>query len=872
MRAKKIYLTYCWLLCFVGISISTHAQVQIKQIGKTAGQTFTLSDLQTFLLDNKSNLLRRVVVTATCKDDSGTVFEYDFPAIILENGLQSYEYPPPIDSASPIKFRNDYQKKYFLQHHNLPNGNYRLCYNATSKYIPLNVIPLCLQKIATKEQDVNPADTTKQQGVFPINSSEFNLNKPKPLISIPKPGIDYELSKQNYFKKLRKDFEQPNISFNGRASIGYNYNPSPSNSLYPSNFMNGEFTPIFKIYGIPLSLTVLYTYDVIHNKPFFNQFNLSFNKREFQQGMLARLNTTMEVSHPKGELNLGGMGVGISGNTLQTYGNNPYSLGSFNTFDKASIQKYRYDKESLLKYKDSLEWSDPSKVKNVDHLTEQLDFQNTMRIVEQQNAEEKKVFEDSLAKKDKNALNKIKDQESVDLLQKMKHNDWPDKPQALEEVMPLSKYEKLFYRVQSWSLGKSYFNYTPLSIMGVGVTGGDIALNFSKLYVQASAGVLDMKQSLWFQTDFSKQYIVKASRVGWGLPDRAHIHVIFLDFRSLKPGDSTSELNVSRPQTNTVVGTEAAVSPFKNFLLKIEYMKSFSKFSSNVLSNYSGGQPSGNDAVHFSSQYSLVKIGTDMTADMNRIGGDYYTAGNPYLRNDVFNYGFRWNQGFMGRQIMFHSGVRKEDDNLDNKNNVTTSSQRYDAGVSLLFKKLPTLSISYLPVYFTQRVFNESAFKYYGRAVNFNVSSSYLTIIEGHSLSSTALFTHSVNENVLVKPGLNLYTSMLCENFFITKTVSVRAILSDNVPANHNDSLKSFVTDISVTFPIMKKGIQSLGFKINQNPFSNQYFVYGQSSLQLTKFLSGSLYAFYSLKGTQKVYTPYQLSGNLIQVSLTGWW
>ena len=870
---KKIKLFLCWCFAFTLSALCSYGQVQIKQIGKNAGSTFTLNDLQTFILDNKSNVFRRVIVTATCKDDSGIVFQYSFPALNLQNGLQSYEYAPPLDSTSNIHFRNDSLKAYFITHHNIPPGHYHLCYDAASKFVTIKIIPLCLNKTASKDQDFVP-DTNTQKSAYPIDHSEFSFNKKKLLpISIKPPGIDYELIKQDYFKKLRQDFEKPNYSFHGRASLGYNYNPNPSNSLYPSNFMNGEFTPVVKLYGIPLSITVLYTYDVIHNKPFFNQFNLSFNKREFQQGMLARLNTTMEVSHPKGALDMGSMGMGVSGNTLQTYGNNPYSLGSFNTFDKASIQQYRYNKESLLKYKDSLEWSDPSKVKNVEHLQEQLDFQNTMRIVEQQNAEEKKVFEDSLERKDKNTLKKIKDQESIDLLQKMKHNDWPDNPDALESVMPMSKPEKLFYRVQSWSLGKSYFNYTPLSIMGVGVTGGDIALNFSKLYVQASAGVLDMKQSLWFQTDFSKQYMVKASRVGWGLPDKAHIHIIYVDFRSLKPGDSSSELNVSRPQSNTVVGSEAAVSPFKNFLLKMEYMKSFSKFSTGTLNNYSS-TPSNtaNDALHFTSQYSLIKIGTDVAADMNRIGGDYYTAGNPYLRNDVFNYGVRWNLGLMGRQIMFHSGVRKEDDNLDNKNTITTSSLRYDEGVSFLFKKMPTLSINYLPVFFTQRVMSESAFKYYGKAVNFNVSSSYFTSIAGHNLSSTALFTHSVNENVLVKPGLNLYTTMICENFFITKTVSIRAILSDNVPANHNDSLKSFVTDISVTFPIQKRGMQSLGFKINQNPFANQYFVYGQSSLQINKFLSGSLYAFYDLKGTPKVYTPYQLSGNLIQVSLTGWW
>jgi hypothetical protein len=192
-------------------------------------------------------------------------------------------------------------------------------------------------------------------------------------------------------------------------------------------------------------------------------------------------------------------------------------------------------------------------------------------------------------------------------------------------------------------------------------------------------------------------------------------------------------------------------------------------------------------------------------------------------------------------------------------------------GFSLYFKKFPTLNVNYLPVYFNQRQIGEVSYRYFGKAVNLNASSSYLTSIASHSLSSTAVFSHSVNENILVRPSLDLYTSMICENYSITKRISLRAILTYNKPSNHNDSLKSFITDVSITFPLKKYGSQAIGFKINDNPLANQYYIYTQSSLRISDKLSGNLYIFHNLS-SKSVSLPYQPVGNLVQVSVIGYW
>jgi hypothetical protein len=146
MQMKRPYLFLLLLLGSFTINISCRAQLLIKQIGKNAGSAFSISDLQSIILDNKADLMRRVAVTAMCNDDSGIVFQYLFPPIILEPGLQVYSFDAP--DTSVIKFRNTYQKNYFALNQIPPTGKYKLSYNAESKFIKLNVIPLTLDKVA----------------------------------------------------------------------------------------------------------------------------------------------------------------------------------------------------------------------------------------------------------------------------------------------------------------------------------------------------------------------------------------------------------------------------------------------------------------------------------------------------------------------------------------------------------------------------------------------------------------------------------------------------------------------------------------------------------------------------------------------------
>jgi len=49
-------------------------------------------------------------------------------------------------------------------------------------------------------------------------------------------------------------------------------------------------------------------------------------------------------------------------------------------------------------------------------------------------------------------------------------------------------------------------------------------------FAQGSYGVLDMKQSLWFQSDFSQNGTVTGAKLDGQNWEKSHIHLIYLNF------------------------------------------------------------------------------------------------------------------------------------------------------------------------------------------------------------------------------------------------------------------------------------------------------------------------------------------------------
>ena len=94
---------------------------------------------------------------------------------------------------------------------------------------------------------------------------------------------------------------------------------------------------------------------------------------------------------------------------------------------------------------------------------------------------------------------------------------------------------------------------------------------------------------------------------------------------------------------------------------------------------------------------TVGKNKTKLSLTSRYIGAGFYTPGNPFLLNDLFNIEAGFDQSLLKNAVQASFYVIRNRDNLDGSNEVTTSYYNFRASSRLSFKKLPLIAIDYLP-------------------------------------------------------------------------------------------------------------------------------------------------------------------------------
>jgi hypothetical protein len=690
-------------------------------------------------------------------------------------------------------------------------------------------------------------------------------------------------AREAYVKKIQAEFKKPDFKFNGTATLSYNFTPQNSvDKQYPKHFITADMAPKIQFYGIPFTGHFFFTYDDIHLKPFFNQFNVSFDQRQFQNGLRNRLFSFLNTGTPglpgsaygTGDMNAGILNkLNPDNKYISAFQNSSLDYSSFNNIDKTIIQKYRYDQESLLRYKDSLEWTDPTKAKQITRITDQIQYQNTLRLLEQRDASSRQAYEDSLKKNNPGDFAKFKDMEAVNLLDKIEKDQWPAQ-KDLNKVIPISKAEALFYNVHTLNIGKSYLNYSQLSIQGVAVTGADIAYAPGRFFVEASYGELDLAQSLWYQNNYHQKYAVKGAKLGIGAPEKIHFHFIYLDFSAVGVIMADTGFNQRLPQKNTLFGFDMLINPVRNLLFKIECLRSFNTFNDSLNSPshylYAPGAKDllSNQAIQFYSEYVLKPTATHLSTEINRIGTEYQTVGNPFLRNDIFNYGLHLGQAFLKNKINIRIGFKQEQDNLIKVKPLSSINTFFDGNLIISVPKYPLFTISYAPVYFYEHLQESTYFSKYSMASNLSASAGYQHVMSGFNLNSSVVFSHITNSNNITAYRFNLYSVMVNENLVIDRNSSCNGFFSYSIPKEGNDSLRVLTIDFSYRTLIRKKLSQTFGLKLNR--FANQdlMYLYTKSTITIKGRFGVNAYIYQNINP----FIDKKLQNNMVQVSGSVLW
>jgi len=94
---------------------------------------------------------------------------------------------------------------------------------------------------------------------------------------------------------------------------------------------------------------------------------------------------------------------------------------------------------------------------------------------------------------------------------------------------------------------------------------------------------------------------------------------------------------------------------------------------------------------------SAFKNNTTFSVTSRYTGTGFYTPGNPFLLNDLFNVELGADQYIWKKKISASAYIIKNRDNLDGLKETTTSYYNMRAGLRFAFPKLPSLSLDYLP-------------------------------------------------------------------------------------------------------------------------------------------------------------------------------
>jgi hypothetical protein len=252
--------------------------------------------------------------------------------------------------------------------------------------------------------------------------------------------------------------------------------------------------------------------------------------------------------------------------------------------------------------------------------------------------------------------------------------------------------------IRTLSLGRTYPNYSPLTLQNLNVKGLNVEYNRNNIYMAAAAGTVDfqVRDFLFGQQKRVPQYVY-LGKIGYGNKDYANITLTyFAGKKQLQGGNQQSP-------SAFVQGISIAGQIFVN-----KHTRLYGEIAQSGVPYASSTGYSSKSAFRFSDHSQKAYafgINSWIPTTQTRVEGYYQYTGLNYQCFNSFQYNGTANswsgrieQPFWKRQLVLLAAVRKND--------FTNSLvlQRYNANtifksLTLTFRKplWPTLSIGYLP-------------------------------------------------------------------------------------------------------------------------------------------------------------------------------
>ncbi len=425
-------------------------------------------------------------------------------------------------------------------------------------------------------------------------------------------------------------------------------------------------------------------------------------------------------------------------------------------------------------------------------------------------------------------LQELRDLKETDLQARM------DELEAMGLASATQSFASLFPTVV---LGVTYPSYSRLTLDGTALTGLQLECTPGIFYfavaggqVQTAVGASQSWTSAFEQAAYRRT--LAAGRVGIGAKDDTHLFI-----NAVYGADDAGSLTRDSlhrpvtPQKNAVIGVDGRLFLFDD-RLDIGGEVAYSVLTADIqapgpaesdIPSWLGSLTDANltsvadIALSFDGRYRFPESGTSVSTSFKRVGAGYASPGVPYLRKDNMRFEGKAEQSFVQRQLSVGAFYRRDEDNLSDTKAYRTTVDAFGAQLSLNFRNLPYLRISYAPLSQVSRIMADSL-NIESDILAVNGTTGYTFRTAGGLMSST-MFSINYHEGKTQLPG-GRYIS---RNAMFFQSVGFVVPLSLNLAAGLlntgiGSSISTIVNwDISATYSTPRNWQTTAGVSLSRD-------------------------------------------------------
>lgn len=435
-------------------------------------------------------------------------------------------------------------------------------------------------------------------------------------------------------------------------------------------------------------------------------------------------------------------------------------------------------------------------------------------------------------KEDKTKLDKLKKSVKDSLSNLGKELSMVNSVESFKELLKKqgSKYknfdkaDRVMLSIHKVGIGRGWLDYSELTVKNITLSGIQIEVNPSKLYMAFAAGKINyrFRDFILNKGESVPDQTLYAARLGIGKKERNNLIFTFYN------GDKLLSSINSAGRTQKVLGfsAESKLALSENHYFVGEVAKSSYTVNPNQRIASAELLKKALDLKTRSNLAFSVKMFNYFPATQTKVQANYKKLGQ-YFQSFNLNpvninqeaWMVRVNQYFWRKKLSADLAIRKNDfDNPLATNLYSSKAVFKSAQVTLRVPKYPFISIGYFPS--SQLVVNDAGILSDNRFNTLNIVTGYNYMVKKLPMSTTAVFTKFYNEGN--DSGFIYYNSM---NYTINHNIFFSSLNAQTVVSySAQRSVKLFGLEETMTYRFRKNLLLSGGLKWTRTNSRKDYF------------------------------------------------